>query len=194
MPARFAALLVATAAWLLLWGALAASGALARFDLRPPPMAAAFAAMLGSALALGFSPLGLALARALPLWVLVGFQGFRLPLELVMHEAARAGIMPEVMSYSGYNFDIASGATALAVAWALRRGAPQRIVLVWSVLGIVLLLAIITIAVLAMPMIQAFGPDNLNTWVAELPFVYLPAVMVVSAVVGHVVILRKLQL
>jgi hypothetical protein len=43
-------------------------------------------------------------------------------------------------------------------------------------------------------MIQAFGPDNLNTWVAELPFVYLPAVMVVSAVVGHVVILRKLQL
>jgi hypothetical protein len=34
----------------------------------------------------------------LPLAALVGFQAFRLPLELVMHEAARAGVMPSLLS------------------------------------------------------------------------------------------------
>jgi len=181
MPERFGAVLVGTGVWLVLWTAAAASGVLARFDLRPPPMAGAFLVILGSGLALGLSRLGLALARALPL-------------ELVMHEAARAGIMPEVMSYSGYNFDILSGVTALAVAWALRRGAPEGLALAWSVLGIALLLTIVVIALLATPMIQAFGPDQLNTWVTELPFIYLPAIMVAGAIARHVVILRKLPL
>ena len=53
---------------------------------------------------------------ALPLWILVGVQGFRLPLELAMHRMFERGIMPEQMSYSGRNLDIVTGITALIVA------------------------------------------------------------------------------
>ena len=62
-------------------------------------------------------------ADKLPLVALIGFQAFRLPLELVMHRAAAAGIMPNVMMFTGYNFDIVTGATALPLA--LLPGAPR---------------------------------------------------------------------
>ena len=52
-------------------------------------------------------------ANHVPLWILVAVQGFRLPLELAMHRLYERGIMPEQMSYSGRNFDIVTGATAL---------------------------------------------------------------------------------
>ena len=52
----------------------------------------------------------------LPLWVLVAVQGFRLPLELAMHEMYERGVMPVQMSYEGSNYDILTGITALIVA------------------------------------------------------------------------------
>jgi len=35
-----------------------------------------------------------AVISRLPIWALVGAKGFRFPLELVMHRAASAGVMP----------------------------------------------------------------------------------------------------
>src|SRR5262245_47258264 len=89
------------ALWLAVVATLALSGALSRFDLVPPPMMAWFVATLVLPLAVALSPLGHKLALRLPFAALVGFQAFRLPLELVMHRAASEGIMPRVMSYSG---------------------------------------------------------------------------------------------
>ena len=191
-PERLARVGVATVAWVAVGGGLAAAGVLARFDLRPPPLMLLMAATVGLALVVGLSPLGRALAEHVPLWALVGFQAFRLPLELVMHRAASEGVMPVEMSYSGYNFDIVSGASALVVAWALRRGASRRLALAWNVLGLALLLAIATIAIAATPVFQAFGPDSLNVFVTHFPFVYLPQVLVFAALAGHVVVFRAL--
>jgi hypothetical protein len=49
------------------------------------------------------------------------------------------------------------------------------------------------IAVVSTPLIQAFGPGRLNTWVAHPPYVWLPAVMVLVAWSGHLVIWRALR-
>ena len=38
----------------------------------------------------------------------------------------------------------------------------------------------------------AFGPEALNTFVAHPPFVWLPAVLVLTAVAGHLMITRAL--
>jgi hypothetical protein len=183
------------AGWCALWGGLAAGGVLARFDARPPPFALAFAAMLLGALAFGASRFAEPLARGLPLAGLVGVQAFRLPLELVMHEAARAGVMPSLLSFSGWNFDIVTGSLALPVAAlvALRR-APRWLVPAWNALGLAALMMIAVIAIGTAPFVRAFGPDQSNAWVAYVPFVYLPAVMVVAALVGHVLVIRKLRL
>jgi hypothetical protein len=180
--------------WLGLTGGLAASGVLARFDVRPPPLAFLFAGTLALGIGLGVSRVGGRIAEGLPLHVLVLAQGFRLPLELVMHAAAVEGTMPSVMSYSGYNFDIVTGGSALLVGMLLKRGAPLTLAFAWNALGVVLLSVIIVIAFMSSPIVRAFGDDQLNTWVAYVPFVWLPTILVAAAIAGHIVVWRRLAI
>jgi len=171
---------------------LALSGLLGRFDLRPPPLMLWMLSTLGAAVAVGLSPLGKRLATGLPLVALVGFQAFRLPLELVMHRAANEGVMPRIMSYGGYNFDIVSGATALVLALFLARGSvPRAVIVAWNLLGSVLLAIIVTVAFLATPLIRAFGDAEVNRWITEFPYAWM-AIMVSSALLGHVLLARRL--
>jgi hypothetical protein len=191
---RFLGAAVAVAAWMAIWILVARSGALLQFERRPPPLLLMMFASVAAGVALGASRLGARLAR-LPLAVLVGFQAFRLPLELVMHGAARAGAMPVQMSFAGWNFDIVTGASAIVVAGLLIAGrAPRALVVAWNVLGMALLATIGAIAVASTPLVHAFGtaPAVVNTWVAEAPFVWLPTVFVTLAIAGHVVVTRRL--
>jgi hypothetical protein len=182
--------------WIALTGALAASGLLARTDLVPPPAALLIVSVLALAVATGLSRAGGALATAVPLPILVGLQAFRMPLEVVMHRAAGLGIMPPELSYSGYNFDILTGASALALALAMRAGiaVPRALVWAWNLWGLWCLGVIAAIAVATSPMVRAFGDDprHVNTWVLYLPYVWLPAVLVFIALAGHVVTTRAL--
>jgi len=181
-------------AWAGLTLLLAERGVLARVDARPPPLLLLLVPALGGAIALGRSRFGERLLLGLPLWALVGFQAFRLPLELVMHQAALSGTMPVEMSFSGYNFDIASGTSALLLGIALALGwAGPRAALIWNLGGLLLLCNIIVIAIAATPVFQAFGPEHLNLWVTHPPYVLLPTVLVMAALFGHVLVFRKLR-
>lgn len=185
---------VAAAVWLGLWFAVASSGLLRDFDARPPRLMLVFGGTLAMSLALAFSPVGRRLSE-LPVWLLIAVNGFRLPLELVMHEAATQGIMPVQMSFSGWNFDIVTGVTALVVAALEWKGrAPRPLIFAWLALAFVTLGIVVTIALVSTPMIHAFGtaPAQLNTWVADAPYVWLPTVMVVFAFTTQVVLARKL--
>lgn len=185
-----------TLAWMVLFAVLAEKGVLADFERRPPPIALAMLSFLASGLALGLSRVGETFARGLPIAWLVGAQAFRLPLELVMHQAALEGVMPREMSFAGYNFDIVTGVTAIPVAWLAARGRASRgLLYAWNVLGSVLLAIIVTVAVLASPMFRVFGdePAHVNSWIAHFPFIWLGTVLVASAVFGHVVIFRALH-
>ena len=183
----------AGAAWMVLtWGA-AGSGVLRSWDRTPPPFAFLVVGVFALAAAISAGRMGGRLAR-LPLWALVGLQGFRLPLELAMHAMYERGIMPEPMSYSGRNFDIVTGITAVIVAILVATGvAGRRLVVSWNVLGTALLLNVIVVAILATPAIRYFGEDQLNIWVTYPPFVWLPGVMVLAALAGHVVIYRAVR-
>jgi hypothetical protein len=72
---------------------------------------------------LAFGGVGRRLALFVPFPALVAVQGFRLPLELAMHAMYDRGIMPVEMSFSGRNFDVVTGATALVVAALVLRAA-----------------------------------------------------------------------
>ena len=181
------------AAWLGASSLAAISGVLARFDARPPPLLLLMVAVMAGAVLFARSRAATPLVEGLPLWALVAFQSFRLPLELVMHEAAASRVMPAQMSYSGLNFDIVTGITACLLApWIATGRAPRAVVLAWNVMGSALLAVIVVVAVVSTPMVHAFGPDALNDWVAYFPFVLLPAVMVAFALVGHVLLFRAL--
>jgi hypothetical protein len=180
-------------AWLLVTALVAASGVLRRFDATPPPFAALVVAVGVIGIAVPCAPLGTRLARGLPLWALVGFQVFRLPLELVMHRAYLEGVMPVQMSYSGQNFDIVSGITAGALGWWLRRRPVRRwVVTAWNVIGLLLLVNVVTVAILSTPVFGWFGTERLNVFVTYVPFVWLPAVLVVAALMGHILVWRRL--
>ena len=110
--------------------------------------------------ALAFGPAGRTLAAFAPLWALVAVQGFRLPLELAMHALADRGIMPSQMTYTGRNFDVVTGATAIVVAAVVAAGhGGRRLVLAWNLLGLALLINIIVVALLSTPVFAVFGPD-----------------------------------
>ncbi|HEX5659924.1 MAG TPA: hypothetical protein VFX59_22165 [Polyangiales bacterium] len=181
--------------WMTVFATLAEAGVLGRFDAKPPPLGLALLVILAVSVALALSKVGATFARGLPIAWLVLLQSFRLPLEWVLHRAAQEGVMPVEMSYHGYNFDVLTGVTALIVgALALRGKAPRALLYAWNVLGSVLLAVIVTVAVLAAPMFHFFGEDpaHVNSWIARLPFIWLPAVLVATALFGHIVIFRAL--
>lgn len=184
-----------SAAWVIYATALIASGLLTRFDAGPPPP---FVLLLGPIVVLPIlvarSAAGARLAGAPMAW-LVGLHAFRLPLELVMHQAADEGTMPPQMTFTGLNLDIVTGATAIVVAALAARGqAPRWLLLAWNALGTALLVVVITIAIASMPQLHAFGadPPYVATWVAYAPFHLLPAVLVMAAWLGHLLLWRRL--
>ena len=179
--------------WLGLSVVAAASGVLRRLDMTPPPFAWLVLAIIAVGILVPCSSLGTRLIRGLPLAALVGYQVFRFPLELLMHRAYVEGVMPVQMSYSGWNFDILTGISAGVLGVALLRwNVPRFIVHVWNVAGFALLVNIVTIAVVSTPAFGWFGRDRLNVWVTYPPFVWLPAVMVTAALMGHLLVWRTL--
>jgi hypothetical protein len=178
--------------WTGLTAALAASG---RLSFWPPTMLAVLVAGFVLSFAFALSPTGRRLAATLPLWLLVGFQAFRLPLELLMHRAYEEGVMPVQMSYSGLNFDILTGATALVLGIVLAvRRVPPVWVRAWNALGVLLLLNILSIAMLSAPTpVRVFMNEPANVWITRFPFVWLPAILVQAAVIGHVLVIHRLR-
>ena len=194
--ARRSAVVAAAAAglWMAVTGLAAANGRIA-FDGTPPTAMLLFPAVALVGFGIALSPVGARLAAGAPLAALVGLQAFRLPLELAMHRAAAEGIMPPQMSFEGLNFDILTGIGALLLAPLVAAGrAPRALVLAWNVLGSLLLLNVVVIAALSTPTaLRAFPQEPANVWVTQAPFVWLPTVLVVTALYGHVVIFRALR-
>ena len=183
---------------LVVWMAatyVAAGLRMLQFPPGPPTMLVVFVLLMVLSVGLGVSPVGRRLAAGLPLAVLVGVQGFRLPLELLMHRAYEDGLMPVQMSYSGLNFDIVTGITALILGALLATGrAGVRTARAWNVMGTLLLVNIILIAGLSTPTPwRVFREGPANVWIATEPYVWLPTVMVAFAILGHIVIYRCLR-
>ena len=185
---------IATAGWLAITLALASAGMLG-FSTTPPTMMLLIAVALALAIAVGTSRLGRQLATGIPLVALVGVQAFRFPLELMLHQAYAEGLMPVQMSFSGFNFDILTGLSAIAVALVLVwRPRSLTLVRMWNTAGVVLLANILTIALLSAPSpFRAFHNEPANVWIAQAPWVWLPTVYVFAAITGHILVYRRIR-
>lgn len=179
--------------WLALSGGLAASGALAHYG-PAPRMVPVLALGLAGTLWLALSGAGARLLDAVPLWALIGFQVFRLPVELLLHQGALEGVVPWLMTWSGRNLDILAPLAAgpLAVLAAGDR-LPRALAWAFAVGGLVLVVNVAAHGALAMP-----GPQQRllmsppNTWIAHWPFVWLPTVLVPAAIGGQLLLIRRL--
>ena len=63
----------------------------------------------------------------------------------------------------------------------------------WNIFGLVLLANIVTIAILSMPTeFRIFMNEPANIFVAHIPYVWLPTVLVQTALLGHLLLFRWL--
>ena len=175
--------------WLVFTGVIAKTGVLSDFSSMPPKIVLLLVPTFVVTMILAFSKIGERLS-VLPLTFLVGYQAFRVPVELLIHRAVEEGVAPPQMTWNGINWDILSGITALLVFPFVRR-IPQWGILIWNTVALCLLLWIVGVATLSFPSaFQRLEPDNI--WVAHVPFVWLPTVAVTSALIGHLAVFRKL--
>lgn len=157
-------------------------------DNAVPRLPLFLAALLVSSTAFAVAGPGRRLAST-PLVALVAFQGFRLPLELVLHDWVAQGVVPPQMTWSSANIDIVSGIVALLAAPFVARSKA----LAWATqaVGIVLLLNVIRVVVQSFdtPLKQFDAPVLLALSVPE---VWIATVCVCGAWVAHLVTVRAL--
>ncbi len=96
-----AAALLGILAWAALSASLAASGVLGRFDRLPPPFMVFLVASTALTAVLAFSRVGARLIGGVGLAALVGYQAFRIPVELVLDSLYGAGVAPQQMTFEG---------------------------------------------------------------------------------------------
>ena len=147
------------------------------------------AAMNAFILGVGLSPVGRWLSL-LPLPALVAFQGFRLPLELVLHSWVAQGVIPSTMTWSGKNGDIISGVLALIVAPLCRRS----IVWPWiaNAVGLMLLGNVMRVAVLSSPVSFGWPIAPKLELIYHIPYALIIPVCVGGALLGHIALTRAL--
>jgi len=119
----------------------------------------------------------------------------RILVEIVLWRALLLNLLPIQMTFEGHNFDALNGLLAIPVAMIIKKKWSPGISLAYNIIGLLLLLNILVIAVLSMPTpIRCFMNEPANTLVGEFPFIYLPAVLVVTAYSLHIFSLRQIWL
>jgi hypothetical protein len=174
--------------WLLVLGEFVSKGAVAHAPM--PAILVFFGASNLMGLVVGLSPIGGAIARGVPIGALVAFQGFRLPLELLLHDWARQGSIPGTMTWSGSNFDIVSGIVAIGAApFAARWRA-----VAWgaNAIGVALLVNVARVAILSSPLPFAWRVTPPLLLASHHPYALIVPVCVAGALLGHVVLTRAL--
>ena len=177
------------ALWLALAAGLVASGWVQAVPVRL--MVFGMGSMLVSLL-VGLSRIGKWLAEACPLPWLLAFQGFRLPLELILHTWVKQGVIPATMTWTGSNWDVLSGIAALVLAPFCRRS----LLAAWAgnLIGFVFLLNVVRVAVLSSPVPFGWRDVSPKLEVAyHLPYALIIPVCVGGALVGHITLTRALR-
>jgi hypothetical protein len=94
------------------------------------------------------------------------------------------------MTFSGYNFDIIMGISAILLLLyklGFKRPIPQRLFFVWNIMGLCFLFNIAMIGLLSAPLpIQQLAFDQPNIAVLMFPYTLLPAFVVPIVLIAHV--------
>jgi hypothetical protein len=118
----------------------------------------------------------------------------RIPVEIALYLLATWKQVPWSMTFSGYNFDILAGVSALAIWWFGYRknklSAP--VLLTWNVLSLGLLAFIVIRSAGALPSpLQAWDFSQPNYAMMHFPYVWLPSVIVPLVLFSHLVLIRR---
>jgi hypothetical protein len=183
-------------AWLVYVGLLSYFGVVRNPAVRPPGiLLIVLPVLLFVAIVLVRSPLGLRIAVAIPLWILLGFQTFRVAVELLLHRLWIDGLVPRIMTYEGGNVDIFVGLSAPFIAWIATKGrSGLQLALIWNYLGLVALANIVVRSALTAPgALHIIHPEVPNLAMGLFPFTFIAGFFAPLAVILHVLAIRSLR-
>ncbi|MDF4202543.1 hypothetical protein PXD56_06245 [Maribacter sp. SA7] len=127
---------------------------------------------------------------------LLGIHIIRIPVELCLYQLFLAGLIPEIMTFTGWNFDILIGITAAVILiyqLVKKKNLARKILLPWNFIGLLFLSSIVIIAILSSPLpIQQFAFDQPNIALLEFPYCFLPTCIVPIVFISHILLIRKL--
>jgi hypothetical protein len=182
--------------WLLITGALAFNRFFIAFDARPPRFFLVVIIPLLAIIATLASPNASFFLNRLSLKKLAFLSIVRIPVECVLYLLFLNRQIPELMVFTGRNFDILAGISAPIICLYCFEGEKVRhksVLLIWHFIALGLLLNIVINAVLSAPFpFQQFGFDQPNKAVFYFPFIWLPAFIVMAVLFSHLISIRLL--
>jgi hypothetical protein len=169
---------------------LAESGIMAAQSM-PPPMMIYMVVCNGGVVLLALTKPGLSLAKGMVPGFWLVLQGFRLPLEVVLHLWHEAGTIPVQMTWSGQNFDVFAGISALILGTILLRNPAAK----WAgwlghSLGLALLFNVGRVALLSVP--SPFRSMEPLLLPFHTPYIWIVPSAVSAALFAHIVGIRAL--
>lgn len=150
-----------------------------------------FFSVILSAVVFAFSEFGRRIAIGNSLAVLIGFQAFRLPLELLLHHWAGLGTIPSTMTWTGQNKDVYAGIISLLAIPFVNSIRPVA----WfaQIFGFLLLLNVIYTVAMSSPFPFAWGLESPIQLIFHLPYALIAPLFVGAALAGHLITFRALR-
>jgi hypothetical protein len=175
--------------YLIIFSALVLSGTVKEHVIPLVPLL--FLSVIVCSSLLAMSTAGRSLSQIYPLAFLVGFQGFRLFLELILHHWVNIGTIPSTMTWRGQNWDIAAGLISIFAIPFVNK----NIKLAWftQVLGLILLLNVLRVVVLSSPFPFSWAMENPLQLIMYFPYALIGPLFVGAALCVHLITIRKLK-
>jgi hypothetical protein len=180
--------------WMILTAMLSIGGFYSQFEYVPPRVAV-FGILPSLLLIAVLFVFFRTFIDRLSLKLLTLLHIIRIPVELVLLWLFQAGLIPQIMTFEGRNFDVLSGISAPIVYFIVfrRRTVNRTALIVWNLITLGLLLNIAIIANLSFPSpMQHFGLDQPNIGLTYFPFIWLPVIIVPIVLFAHLASLWQL--
>ena len=177
--------------WFLFLGLIVYSGIV---EKKPMPNLPLFVlAINAGAIGFAFSSEGKKLAVRTPVYGLILFQCFRLPLELILHSWVHQGVIPATMTWTGQNLDIVSGVTSLILGLFVYKNICARS-MAWlaNFVGSILLVNVIRVVIMSSPLPFAWQVSPPLLLIFHIPYFLILPICVSGALAGHIILTRAL--
>jgi hypothetical protein len=181
--------------WMILQGMLAYIGFYKTVNTIPPRFIFLVAPPLLVILFLFLTKKGKAFIDGMNLKTLTLLHIIRIPVEIVLWLLCLYKFVPELMTFGGRNFDIASGITAPLIWYFgfVKNSLNRKFILAWNFICLGLLFNIVINAALSAPsFIQQFAFDQPNIAILFFPFIWLPCCVVPVVLLSHLASVRQL--
>ena len=181
--------------WLAVSGFLAQSGFYLVTDSVPPRLFLTLGPMLATIVVLVSVERSRNFILNMPIATLTYLHIVRVPVEMVLWWMFLGGLVPELMTFEGINYDILSGVTApfIAIFAVGVKKKRKTLAIIWNFIALGLLFNIVGHAILSAPTpFQKFAFEMPNVGVLYFPFVWLPAFIVPAVLFSHIASLLKL--